>query len=89
MKVTKAVHAGGIEHNEHSVRVFVADNRHTLINEMNNWLFDHLFRSGKQLKQLPPLDDWEQSKDDETYWSIKFPTSEWFIWVRCELIDFK
>lgn len=88
MKVTKTVHTGGIDHHNKTAKVFVFESRKIMISELNSWLFDNIFRSEKQLKQLPPLDDWKRSQDDPNFWYINFPTDEWVVWFRLETVDF-
>jgi len=92
MIITKLVHIGGITHNNEVFCTVVAPNRNKMIYELNNYMFDYQYVHNKPisvLKQLPSLDDWTHSKEDNDYWYIDYLEEKLHIWMKTELIDFK
>jgi hypothetical protein len=87
-KTKKLVHSAGIEHRGKLVKTLISASRTNLLYELNNWLFDYLHKTGRTIEHLPPLDDWDHSIEKESYWSILFPTDEWFIWIQTDDVEF-
>lgn len=87
---SKIVYLGGIEHNGNLVKTFVSGlTKHDLLYNMDTWFLDYFIRTEADLRKLPPLDDWNHSEDDETYWTINFPNENWKLWIRSEKTTFK
>lgn len=90
MAVVKTVHLGGIVKDDQLIKTFAAPSRTELISELNDWLFDYCYANSKDIQLLPPLDDWHQSEEDATFWSIShFTKDQWTIWIRHELMEFR
>ena len=89
MPIIKVVHAGGIIGADGTTITFVAPSRTELVVDLNLWLYDHFKELGEAVLPLPPLDDWNHSRDDDTNWSIQFPDEEWVVWIRYETVDFR
>lgn len=89
MKVAKTVYYGGVEQDNKSIKIFFSGNKRKLLQDINNWLFDYLFYSGREVKQLPPMDDWDHNGETPNYWSINYPVEGWKIWISSDYIDFE
>lgn len=88
MSLTKTVHVGGIVDASGTSETFVAPSRSRLIHNMNEWFMDYFWQHQQDIKMLPPLDDWSHSKNDDTFWSVKFPNDGWSVWMRTEIVQF-
>lgn len=88
MPLLKTVHVGSIQLGSETLCTLVSSDRQKLIYALNDWLFDYQYANRMEIKQLPPLDDWKHSTEDNTYWSVEFPNPEWAIAVRAEPIEF-
>lgn len=88
MPLLKTLHHGGIRRDGHLIHVFTESSRQKLIYAINNWFLDYFYANQIDILQLPPLDDWQRSTEDGTYWSVKFPDETWDVFVRSELIEF-
>lgn len=89
MPQLRSVHVGGIDLTNERVYIAVKGTRQELMYELNCWLFDYFYAHGMEIKQLPPLDDWHHSIEDQTFYSTNFPDPIWNIWIRAEPIEFK
>ena len=89
MPMVKFTYSGGIVHGRETVHWAVKGSHSDLIMELNGWLFDYMYVNQLEHKKLPPLDDWTQSHDDTSYWSIQFPLAEWTVWTRQDIVEFK
>lgn len=87
MTVIKPVHVGGIDCERERLFDVLRGSRHELIYELNNWLFDYFYSRNLCIKQLPPMDDWTHSIEDETFWSIDL--DNWKIWTKSLNIEYK
>lgn len=88
MPTIKTIHHGGIEHDGHVIKHFSEPSRQKLMYELNSWFFDMLYASGRDIVQLPPLDDWNHSAENTTYWSFTF-LDEWHVWITHEIMEFE
>jgi hypothetical protein len=88
MPLVRAVHVGGIDRNRECVCTVVKGSRLGLVRELNNWLFDYFYAHGLPIQELPPLDDWNKSTEDSSYYYLAFPDIEWHVWLRTESIEF-
>lgn len=89
MLVIKPVHIGGIDLGRERLFDVVKGSRHDVVYELNNWLFDYFHARNLQIKQLPPLDDWQHSEEDTTFWAVTFEEEGWKIWTKSTLIEHK
>lgn len=85
----KTVHIGSILLGRETMCTVIRGTRHEVLYELNGWFFDYFHAHQYPIRQLPPLDDWERSNEDLSYWSIAFPDVEWRVWIRSELIGFQ
>jgi len=88
MPLIKTLHHGGIRHDGHLVHVFTESSRQKLIYAINNWFLDYSCAKQIDVVQLPPLDDWQRSTEDATFWTVTFPEDGWEVFVRSEVIEF-
>lgn len=86
--LVKTVYVGGVNLMKENMVTVFKSKRHIAISELNNWLFDYQYAHQYPIKQLPPLDDWNRSTEDSTYWYINFPNTEWTVWIRSESVEF-
>lgn len=85
----KTVHVGGISHNDRTIHTINKSTKRKLLQSINDWLFDYSRSTSiSTIYQLPPLDDWSHSNEDSTFWYINYPTGEWLIWIKSELMEF-
>jgi hypothetical protein len=85
----KTIHIGGISNlDNYIIYVTIKSTRHDVVYQLNNWLFDYLYPRDMKILQLPPMDDWVRSPEDETYWSCNLPDMDWTIWTRSESLSF-
>jgi hypothetical protein len=83
------VHSGTIKVGNETVASEVKANRHILLRELNNWLFDYSYANNlRPFIQLPPLDEWTRSKEDPDYWYVDFPAINATAQIRSELLEF-
>jgi hypothetical protein len=88
MSLLKTVHVGTIQLGPETMFTIVKPDRQKLIYALNDWMFDYQYANSMDIKQIPPLDDWDHSHEDATCWAINFPNLEWTIIVRAEPIEF-
>lgn len=88
MTLLKTIHIGGVNLGKENMTTIFKPKRHDVIYELNSWIFDYNHSHGYPIKQLQPLDDWQRSEDDPTYWFCHLPDAEWTVWVRSELVEF-
>ena len=89
MSTLKTMYIGGISHEDGTGAILVASTFSDFIFDVDGWFFEYFHASNKEAVAIPPLDDWQHSQEDNTYWSIAFPSDEWTVWVRREDIGFK
>jgi hypothetical protein len=85
----KTVHVGGITHTDGTTVTFTSSSRPKLVTEIDNWFTEYFKGLNETILPLPPLDDWDHSHEDNTYWSIKFPITGWTVWTRNEILTFQ
>ena len=88
MPLLKRVHIGQIKFNSEIRKVVVRGKQNHVMREINDWMFDHLYATGKPIQQLPPLDDWSRSTEDPSVWYLAFPDADWLITIQQELVEF-
>jgi hypothetical protein len=88
MPLFKIVHLGGIDLGRERCVTVIKGKRAEVLYELNNWLFDFFYAHCQPIKQLPHLDDWTHSDEDDSHWSVAFPDIEWQVWLKSELIEF-
>lgn len=89
MATVKTVHHGVIIRSDRIIKTISRSSRQELIYELNSWFFDYFYTNRLDILQLPPLDDWERSVEDDSCWFIKFPFDEWMVEIKHELMEFK
>lgn len=88
MSIVKSVYVGAVVHNKTTIRVFTSGSQNKLLYDINWWLFDFFRVNNIPIIQLPPLDDWTLSKEeDNSFWSITLD-GDWTIWIRSDILEF-
>jgi hypothetical protein len=87
MGVTHKIHIGGIIHANSTVKTLTNSSKNKLIYELNLWFFDFYKNKSQAVKQLPAIDDWRHSTEDNSYWEILF-LNEWRVWIREDTLEF-
>lgn len=88
MPLLKSLYIGEIKIQKETVCLTHKGTRHACISDLNSWLFDFTHNAGRQILQLPPLDDWSISEDDSSLWFYIFPDIGTTVSVRMELVDY-
>jgi hypothetical protein len=89
MTLVRTVYVGGIIHADGTTITFMAPTRPQLVSDIDIWFYEYFKGLNQTVLPLPPLDDWDHSQEDDTYWSIHFPTDDWVVWTRHELMNFQ
>lgn len=83
------LHIGGVDNGRERLFTAYKGSRSEVLYDLNNWLFDFFYIHKLTIEQLPPLDDWTHSTEDESYWAVAFQADMFQVWVRTELIEYK
>jgi len=87
MPVIRTIHVGVIVHKMITLKILTAATKHQLLYDLNSWFFDYFRTNGYPVEQLPPLDDWIHSSENDRYWQITFPNNEWTVWIRSDTLE--
>jgi hypothetical protein len=84
----KTLHVGSILIDKETVCLTLKGKRQECLSELNNWLFDFCHANSKTMVQLPPLDDWDRSEEDPSWWSFSFADILCKVSLKVEYINF-
>lgn len=80
--MNRIVHIGILQHNSVIIKVFTQASLVKLIYEINTWFFEHYKLTDLTVYQLPPLDDWEHSVENDSYYEVFDPSKSWKVSIQ-------